>query len=56
MTTSQSIHGVAQGTKLSFIEWDFPKLNVIKLEQNYRSSERILKGCKYFIANNPSCI
>ena len=32
---------------------EFPSLNVIKLEQNYRSSGRILKSANQLIANNP---
>ena len=32
---------------------DFPKLEVIKLEQNYRSCGRILKVANELIANNP---
>jgi ATP-dependent DNA helicase Rep len=32
---------------------DFPKLQVIKLEQNYRSSRRILKLANELIKNNP---
>jgi len=32
---------------------DFPKLKVIKLEQNYRSSRRILKLANELIKNNP---
>lgn len=32
---------------------DFPKLQVIKMEHNYRSSKRILKVANVLIANNP---
>nr|WP_040852249.1 DNA helicase Rep [Thiorhodospira sibirica] len=32
---------------------DFPRLNLIKLEQNYRSTDRILQTANHLIANNP---
>ncbi|MFY3771218.1 ATP-dependent DNA helicase Rep [Providencia manganoxydans] len=43
----------ARPQNLVLLSEDFPKLNVIKLEQNYRSSERILKAANILIANNP---
>ncbi|CAB5531163.1 DNA helicase Rep [Providencia hangzhouensis] len=43
----------ARPQNLVLLNQDFPKLNVIKLEQNYRSSERILKAANILIANNP---
>lgn len=42
----------ARPQNLVLLSKDFPKLNVIKLEQNYRSSERILKAANILIANN----
>ncbi len=38
---------------LAQLQEDFPGLKVIKLEQNYRSSGRILKAANALIANNP---
>lgn len=43
----------AKPQNLVLLSQDFPKLNVIKLEQNYRSSGRILKAANILIANNP---
>ncbi len=43
----------AQPQNLVRLQQDFPRLNVIKLEQNYRSKGRILKCANILIANNP---
>lgn len=43
----------AQPQNLTVLKQDFPQLQVIKLEQNYRSSGRILKAANILIANNP---
>ncbi|OCQ50458.1 ATP-dependent DNA helicase Rep [Photorhabdus australis subsp. thailandensis] len=43
----------AKPQNLALLKQDFPKLNVVKLEQNYRSSGRILKAANILIANNP---
>ncbi|TKB55012.1 DNA helicase Rep [Ferrimonas aestuarii] len=43
----------AKPQNLVLLQKDFPKLNLIKLEQNYRSSQRILKSANILIANNP---
>jgi ATP-dependent DNA helicase Rep len=43
----------AKPQNLVLLQQDFPKLNIVKLEQNYRSSGRILKAANQVIANNP---
>ncbi|MGL5335707.1 MAG: DNA helicase Rep [Enterovibrio sp.] len=43
----------AQAKNLAQLGEDFPSLAVIKLEQNYRSSQRILHAANILIANNP---
>ncbi len=43
----------AQPQNLALLQKDFPKLEVIKLEQNYRSHGRILKAANILIENNP---
>ena len=43
----------AQPENLAMLKEDFPALELIKLEQNYRSTNRILKSANQLIANNP---
>ncbi len=43
----------ARPENLKQLQQDFPLLKVIKLEQNFRSSGRILKAANALIANNP---
>jgi ATP-dependent DNA helicase Rep len=43
----------ARPENLARLQEDFPRLKLIKLEQNYRSTGRILKAANQLIANNP---
>ncbi|MCZ4338308.1 DNA helicase Rep [Shewanella colwelliana] len=43
----------AKPQNLVLLGKDFPSLRLIKLEQNYRSSQRILRAANILIANNP---
>ena len=43
----------AQPENLNLLKEDFPHLEIIKLEQNYRSSNRILQAANQLISNNP---
>ncbi|RMH38668.1 MAG: ATP-dependent DNA helicase Rep [Gammaproteobacteria bacterium] len=43
----------ANPENLAQLKRDFPNLEVITLEQNYRSTGRILKAANHLIANNP---
>jgi ATP-dependent DNA helicase Rep len=43
----------AQPENLGQLQKDYPRLKVVKLEQNYRSTGRILKAANKLIANNP---
>ncbi|WP_019625946.1 UvrD-helicase domain-containing protein [Thioalkalivibrio sp. ALJT] len=43
----------ARPENLARLQQDFPRLEVIKLEQNYRSTNRILHTANALIANNP---
>ncbi|MBV1910453.1 MAG: DNA helicase Rep [Kangiellaceae bacterium] len=42
----------AQPKNLELLQTDFPNLQVVKLEQNYRSAGRILKSANVLIQNN----
>ncbi|MFN2300484.1 MAG: UvrD-helicase domain-containing protein [Gammaproteobacteria bacterium] len=46
----------AQPENLALLGADFPQLKVVKLEQNYRSSQRILHAANTLIAHNPHLI
>lgn len=43
----------ARPENMSQLKKDYPQLRVIKLEQNYRSTSRILRVANHLIANNP---
>ena len=43
----------AKHQNLVLLGQDYPKLKLIKLEQNYRSTSRILRAANILIANNP---
>jgi ATP-dependent DNA helicase Rep len=43
----------AKPENITQLQQDYPRLKVIKLEQNYRSTGRILKVANQLIANNP---
>ncbi len=51
----QAIYGWrgASADNLAALKDDYPQLHVVKLEQNYRSTVRILKAANSLIANNP---
>jgi ATP-dependent DNA helicase Rep len=43
----------ARPENMALLKEDYPTLRVIKLEQNYRSTSRILRVANHLIANNP---
>lgn len=43
----------ARPENMGLLQKDFPTLRLIKLEQNYRSTQRILKTANHVIAHNP---
>lgn len=51
----QAIYGWRGATieNLARLQQDFPALRLIKLEQNYRSTQRILTAANHVIASNP---
>jgi len=51
----QAIYGWrgASADNLKQLREDYPHLHLVKLEQNYRSTVRILKAANSLISNNP---
>ncbi|MGI9295550.1 MAG: UvrD-helicase domain-containing protein, partial [Pseudomonadales bacterium] len=43
----------ARPENLDILQSDYPRLKVVKLEQNYRSTQTILGAANHLIANNP---
>ena len=43
----------ARPENLALLQTDYPHLKLVKLEQNYRSTARILRAANTLIANNP---
>lgn len=43
----------ARPENMNILRQDYPNLHLIKLEQNYRSTQRILKTANHLIAHNP---
>lgn len=43
----------ARPENMNLLQQDYPSLNIIKLEQNYRSTNNILTAANALIANNP---
>lgn len=43
----------AKPENINILSQDFPTLKIVKLEQNYRSTSRILQTANHLIANNP---
>ena len=46
----------AKPENIHLLHQDYPNLKIVKLEQNYRSTQRILKTANHLIANNPHLI
>ncbi len=46
----------AKPENMAQLQSDYPNLKIVKLEQNYRSTSRILKSANALIANNPHLI